>query len=92
MVLTDIAIIFTLGSLAGWLIELIFVGLIKEKKLVNPGFLNGPYLPIYGTGAILLYFVSGLNIDFVFKLILFIISNYIIRANCWVFLFLLLQP
>jgi len=87
MVLADIAIIFTLGSLTGWLIELIFVGLIQKKKLVNPGFLNGPYLPIYGTGAILLYFISGLNIDFIFKLILFIISTTVLELIVGFFFF-----
>ncbi len=87
MIFIDIAIIFTLGSLIGWLIELIFVGLIKKKKLVNPGFLNGPYLSIYGAGAILLYFVSGLNIDFIFKLLLFIISTTLLELIVGLFFF-----
>ena len=43
--------IFILGSLIGWVIELIFRRLYYGK-LVNPGFLVGPYLPIYGFGLL----------------------------------------
>ncbi|MBQ3430901.1 putative ABC transporter permease [Candidatus Saccharibacteria bacterium] len=45
--------IFYLGSTAGWVIELIFRRIV-HKKWVNPGFLIGPYLPIYGFGLVLL--------------------------------------
>ena len=43
--------IFILGSLVGWIIEIIFRKLYYGK-LVNPGFLVGPYLPIYGFGLL----------------------------------------
>ena len=43
--------IFILGSLVGWIIELIYRR-IMYGKLVNPGFLVGPYLPIYGFGLL----------------------------------------
>lgn len=40
-------------AIGGWLWEaLIF--LIKEQRFVNRGFLYGPYLPVYGVGAVLL--------------------------------------
>lgn len=40
-------------AIGGWLWEtLIF--LVKEQRFVNRGFLYGPYLPVYGTGAVLL--------------------------------------
>jgi uncharacterized membrane protein len=35
----------------GWISEVLF-HLYTEKKLINRGFLNGPWCPIYGTGAI----------------------------------------
>lgn len=37
----------------GWLWE-VMLFLIKEQRFVNRGFLYGPYLPVYGTGAVLL--------------------------------------
>ena len=56
--------LFFIGSTIGWVIELIFRRLY-HKKWVNPGFLVGPYLPIYGFGLVV---VSGIyflfwNID-----------------------------
>ena len=41
--------IFFIGSILGWFIELFFRK-IYHGKWVNPGFLVGPYLPIYGFG------------------------------------------
>lgn len=41
-----------LYSFAGWVYETVLCS-IQEKKFVNRGFLNGPYCPIYGFGAIL---------------------------------------
>lgn len=46
-------IIFFVGSFIGYLYEVIFY-LLDDHKLVNRGFLYGPYLPVYGFGAILL--------------------------------------
>lgn len=47
--------LFVTFSLAGWILEFIFRS-FKLRKLTNPGFLRGPYLPIYGVGAVFLYF------------------------------------
>ncbi len=66
--------LFILGSLVGWFIELIFRNTIhKSEKLINPGFLNGPYLPLYGTGTIILYAISDLNINIFLRAVLIII-------------------
>lgn len=43
---------FVLYSMVGWIYESI-VESIRHKKLVNRGFLFGPYIPIYGIGALL---------------------------------------
>jgi uncharacterized protein len=47
------AYLFALFSLIGWILEFAFRSL-QHKKPVNPGFLTGPYLPIYGTSVVLL--------------------------------------
>lgn len=41
-----------LYSVIGWLYETILCS-VTERKWVNRGFLNGPYCPIYGFGALL---------------------------------------
>ena len=44
----------------GWAIELFFRRFVSQKKWMNPGFLTGPYLPIYGFGVTVLYGVSNM--------------------------------
>lgn len=45
-------------SFAGWLYETIICS-IGQRRFVNRGFLNGPYCPIYGHGALLVILVLG---------------------------------
>lgn len=45
-------------SIIGWVYESTICS-IGHKKLINRGFLNGPYCPIYGTGAVLVLLVLG---------------------------------
>ena len=54
--------LFVVGSLIGWVIELFFRRFVSQKKWVNPGFLTGPYLPIYGFGVLVLYGVSNFSL------------------------------
>ena len=58
--LVIISTLFAIGSLIGWIIELFFRRFVSQKKWMNPGFLTGPYLPIYGFGVLVLYGVSNL--------------------------------
>lgn len=46
-------LIFFAGSFAGYIYEVIFY-LLFDHELVNRGFLYGPYLPVYGFGAVIL--------------------------------------
>lgn len=46
-------ILFIMYSSAGWLVETLWVSFCN-KKIVDRGFLIGPYCPIYGCGAILI--------------------------------------
>lgn len=47
-------LIFFVGCIAGWIYEEIFY-YVAEGIIVNRGFLYGPYLPVYGLGALLIY-------------------------------------
>ncbi len=58
--LVIISTLFVIGSLGGGVIELLFRRFVSQKKWMNPGFLTGPYLPIYGFGVIVLYAVSNI--------------------------------
>ena len=44
---------FTFFSILGWILEVIYRS-VHNKSFVNPGLLKGPYLPLYGTGALIL--------------------------------------
>ena len=55
------AFLFFIGSCLGWGIEVIFRKFFShsnpQHKWINPGFLTGPYLPLYGFGLWGMYFV-----------------------------------
>lgn len=64
------AFMFSVGSTLGWGLEVVFRRFFSrknpERKWVNPGFLNGPYLPLYGFGLCALYTMTMLeNIIFI---------------------------
>lgn len=42
---------------AGWCVESAYVS-IEKRKLTNRGFLRGPFLPLYGSGGIMMLVVS----------------------------------
>lgn len=76
-----IAFIFFIGSLVGWVIELFYRKFISkanpERKWINPGFLVGPYLPLYGFGLSAMYLLAQVNVSFIEdntlqKLVLFV--------------------
>lgn len=48
---------FYIYCFAGWIFESAYVS-IKERRLVNRGFLRLPLLPLYGTGAVMMLLVS----------------------------------
>ncbi len=69
----SLVFLFAAGALTGWLIELIFRRFVSQKSWVNPGFLNGPYLPLYGVSTIALYSISHLVLPLWLKIMLFIV-------------------
>lgn len=64
-ILLVLAFLFFMGSLIGWGIELIFRRFFSranpERKWINPGFMIGPYVPLYGIGLVLLFLIAGLE-------------------------------
>ena len=61
-----ILFIFSIFSMIGWIIESIY-RFIMTKKVVNPGFMSGCVVPIYGFGAIILYGICKLSESFSYK-------------------------
>ena len=49
---------FILYSVVGYVTEVFFCSLGKKKIYYQRGFLAGPWCPIYGTGAVLMYLLS----------------------------------
>ncbi len=54
--------LFFLGSVLGWCLEVVFRRFFSAKRWINPGFLTGPYLPLYGFGVAGLFAISLLPI------------------------------
>ncbi len=50
-------IYFYFYCICGWIFESTYVSL-KTKKLTNRGFMKGPWLPLYGSGAIVILLVT----------------------------------
>ena len=51
--ITNYLLIFFSYAFAGWIIE-VTLKLIQYRRFINRGFLAGPWLPIYGFGALLI--------------------------------------
>ncbi len=59
--LTDLVLLFFAYALLGWCIE-VTLKFIQFGRFINRGFLTGPWLPIYGSGAVLITLaVKGLH-------------------------------
>ena len=62
MIFLYLAYLFFLGSLAGWVMEVVFRKFFSdsnpEHKWINPGFCVGPYVPLYGFGLCFLYLLA----------------------------------
>ena len=58
--------IFSFASILGWIIESIY-RFVMSKKVVNPGFMSGCVVPIYGFGALILYYICKFSESFNYK-------------------------
>ena len=53
----ELFLIFFVGAVLGYIIEVFYRRFVSRHKWMNPGFLNGPYLPLYGFGLVFLYLI-----------------------------------
>lgn len=64
-----LAFLFFIGSLLGWLLEVVFRRFFSdnnpERKWINPGFLVGPYIPLYGFSLMTLFIFSWIPVGFI---------------------------
>lgn len=84
------AYLFALGSMIGWILEFFYRKFFDpvnvERKWLNPGFLTGPYLPLYGFSLLLLFWLRRIErfipIDnnYIRKAVLFVIMAACITA------------
>lgn len=60
-----LAFLFFVGSVSGWVLELLFRRFISsanpERKWINPGFCTGPYVPLYGFGLCIMFLIASLE-------------------------------
>ena len=79
MNLFHLLLVFSVGAVTGWVIELIYRTFVSQKKLVNPGFLSGPYLPLYGFGTVILFLLSTLEIPILYRAFLFLVVTTVLE-------------
>lgn len=64
-----LAFLFYMGSMLGWVIEVLFRRFFSDnnpsRKWINPGFLVGPYIPLYGFSLVTLFVFSWIPVGFI---------------------------
>ncbi len=58
-----LSFLFFAGSCIGWILELFYRRFFSAKRWLNPGFLVGPYLPLYGCGLCLLFVLASIDLS-----------------------------
>ena len=83
-ILLQLCFLFFVGSCLGWCAEVLFRRFFSAKKWINPGFLTGPYLPLYGFGLTFMYGVCYIPVntgeEWADKLILVLIAGVLLTA------------
>lgn len=67
--------LFLCGTFAGWVLEVFwrrYFGL--ARRWINPGFLSGPWLPLYGFGVIILYKICELDLSLPVRALVFLLG------------------
>lgn len=73
---------FIIYSFFGWILESVYKT-AHQKEFINSGFLAGPFCPIYGCGALIMYFIldrfhNNYILLFIFGFIILSILEYIV--------------
>lgn len=82
--LAEYVTIFFVYSILGWSMEVLYF-LVRERKLMNRGFLLGPFCPIYGAGLVGITMLfqddrGGFIADFISIILLCSILEYVVSA------------
>jgi uncharacterized membrane protein len=79
-IIVNLLFLFFIGGVLGYILELTYRS-VMEKHFINPGFLHGPFLPLYGFGLLILFSISNIplfNINIIWlKVILRIILIFV---------------
>lgn len=84
-----LAFLFFCGSLVGWGLEVVYRRFFSDanpdRKWINPGFLVGPYLPLYGFSLVALFLLSHIPVNFIEskvmrKVVLFLIMAIVVTV------------
>ena len=75
-----------IGSLIGWSLEVFWRRFFSknnpDRKWINPGFLKGPYLPLYGLSLCVLFTLSFINVSFVKEIFIQKALLFVLMAMC----------
>ena len=78
--------LFFIGSLIGWSLEVYWRRFFSknnpDRKWINPGFLTGPYLPLYGLSLCVLFTLSFINVSFVKEIFIQKTLLFVLMAMC----------
>ncbi len=78
--------LFFVGSLIGWSLEVFWRRFFSknnpDRKWINPGFLTGPYLPLYGLSLCVLFTLSFINVSFIHEILIQKTVLFILMAMC----------
>lgn len=82
--------LFFIGSLIGWSLEVFWRRFFSknnpDRKWINPGFLTGPYLPLYGLSLCVLFTLSFINVSFVKEIFIQKALLFVLMAMCITFM------
>lgn len=82
VIILDLLFYFFLYSIIGWILESVYKSIL-DRKMINSGFLYGPYCPIYGFGAVIMLlflnkFQNNVFLLFLTSFIILTIWEYIV--------------
>ena len=63
-IILTLLFMFIVGCMLGYVLEVFFRRFVSAKKWVNPGFMTGPWLPLYGFGLVVMFVFSYLVLSF----------------------------